>query len=153
MPHPDEREKNPFTITVNAERLANHVLTITKNTKRFPDYTEMVLKKEGGEKVVFIERQDSLTNWVREQAKEIFILCWSANEINLNKEPHRKGERLGKQIEAIRLCGEHLAAIQLCRRHFHLSSKKVKYWGKLTRDLMENIKGWHKRDCDRYRSI
>ena len=46
MPHPDEREKNPFTITVDAERLANHVLTITKNTKRFPDYTEMVLKKE-----------------------------------------------------------------------------------------------------------
>lgn len=154
MPHAGEHKPNDFTPVVGAMMLANHVITITENANKFPDCTEKERKTEdGATTIVVIQRQDSLTNWVREQAKAIYILTYTANEINLTKQPWRKQERLGKQVEAIRLCGEHLAAIQLCQRHYHLSSKKVKYWGKKTRDLRNAIAAWHDSDVNRYKNI
>lgn len=150
----NQHRPNDFTPVVGALYLADHVITITDNVNKFPDYIQKEKKNPDGTVTqMFIQRQDSLTNWVRDQAKQIYILTYTANEINLNKQPWRKDERLTKQKEAIRICGEHLAAIQLCRKHFHLSNKKVKYWGKMTRDLRSAIEGWYEKDKDRYRNI
>ena len=148
----NQHRPNDFTPVVGAMELADYVIKITDNPNKFPDFAVKEKTKADGTVVqMFIQRQDSLTNWVREQAKEIFMLTFTANEINVTRHPWRKAERLAKQADAIRLCGEHLAAIQLCRKHFHLANTKVKHWGKMTRDLRTAIEGWHEKDKDRYK--
>lgn len=154
MANAGDHKPNDFTPVVGAMNLSEYVIHITDNLNKFPDYSVKDKKNEDGTITqIYVFRSDSLTNIVRAQAREIFMLTYTANEINLNRQPWRKQERLDKQAEAIRLCGEHLANIQLCRKHFHLSSKKVKHWGKMTRDLRIAIEGWHERDKDRYRGI
>lgn len=154
MPNKNDHKPNDFTPVVGAMYLADYVLTITDNINKFPDFIQTERKNaDGTATAIYIQRQDSLVNWVREQAKEIFILTYTANEINVIRQPWRKDERLAKQAEAIRLCGEHLAAIQLCRKHFHLSNRKVKHWGKQARELRTAIEGWHESDKGRYRNI
>ncbi len=130
--------------------LADYVITITNNINRFPDFGFKQINDQGAITQVYIQRQDSLTNWVREQAKQIYILAYTANEINVKKHPELKEERLRKQARAIELCGEHLAAIQLCRKHFHLSSKRVYYWGSKTVETRSLIERWHESDKSRY---
>jgi len=154
MPNKNDHRPNDFTPVVGAMYLADYVLTITDNINKFPDFIQTERKNpDGTVTAVYIQRQDSLVNWVREQAKAIFILTYTANEINVIRQPWRKDERLAKQAEAIRLCGEHMAAIQLCRKHFHLSTRKVKHWGKQTRELRTAIEGWHESDKSRYKNI
>ena len=154
MANAGEHKPNDFTPVVGAMYLAEHVIKITDNANTFPDFCIKERKNEDGTVTqIYIQRQDSLTNWVREQAKAIYLLCYSANGINLTRQPWRKNERLSKQAQAIELCGDHLAAIQLCRKHFHLDSRKVKHWGKMTRDLRIAIEGWHESDKDRYKNI
>lgn len=154
MANAGDHKPNNFTPVVGAMYLADHVITITDNVNKFPDFVVKERKNEDGTVTqILIQRQDSLTNWVREQAKQIFILAFTANEINLNRQPWRKNERLAKQAEAISICEEHLAAIQLCRKHFHLTNRKVSHWGKMTLEVKAAIEGWHKSDKDRYKDI
>lgn len=152
VPNNFNHEPNDFTPVVGAMGLADHVINITDNFNKFPDYIETKRENmDGTATTIYIQRQDSLTNWVREQAKEIYISNWCANEINVKKEPHRKEERLALQQKAIRLCNEHLAAMQLCKKHFGLSNKKVNYWGKKTIEVREATKKWNDSDMIRYK--
>jgi len=154
MSHAGNHKPNDFTPVVGAMELAEYTFTITDNINKFPDYCVKEKRDEDGDTTkIFVFRADSLTNRVRDMANEIFMLTYTANEINLKRQPWRKDERLGKQAAAIRLCNELLAEIQLCRRHFHLSTKKVLYWGGLVRDLRIAIEGWHEKDLDRYADI
>ena len=57
------------------------------------------------------------------------------------------------QAEAIALCGDLLADILLCRKHFHLTSKRIKYWGGLVRSTRAAIERWHDSDKARYKDI
>lgn len=152
--HAGEYKPNNFTPVVKAMNLYDYVDTITDNPNKFPEYKETEKKdKDGNVTKLLVMRQDSLVNRVREQAFQIFILLWTANEINVSKEPERKEERLGRQKKAIELCGEHLAAIQLCRKHFHLTTKRIKHWGKMTIEVRDATKGWHKSDKNRFKEI
>lgn len=152
--HAGEYKPNNFTPVVKAMNLFDYVDTITDNQKKFPEYKETEKKEKDGTVTKFlIMRQDSLVNRVREQAYQIYMLLWTANEINVTKEPDRKAERLGKQAKAIEICGEHLAAIQLCRKRFHLTNKRIKHWGKMTIEVRDTAKAWHKSDKDRYKNI
>lgn len=154
MVHEGQHRPNDFTPVVGAMELADYVFTITDNINKFPDYTVKEKKNEDGTITkIYVFRNDSLTNRVRDMANQIFMMAYTANEINLKKQPWRKDERLSKQAEAIRLCGDLLAEIQLCRKHFHLSNRKVLYWGKKVRDLRIALEGWHEKDRDRYREI
>ena len=40
--------------------------------------------------------------------------------------------------------------MDLAHRIFHLSSKRVKYWGTLTIEVRNRIQGWMDRDAQRY---
>ena len=154
MPNAAEHRFNQFTPVVACMNLADHVLKITDNVNKFPEFSVSEKKNpDGSTTQILVQRQDSLVNRVREQAWQIYILAWSANRINLEKEPWRKAERLGKQEKAISLCGEHLAAVQLCKRHFHLTSKKVKFWGEMTVKAQNYLAKWNDTDKDRYRNI
>jgi len=154
MANAGEHRPNDFTPVVGAMNLADYVLLITDNLKKFPDYAVKEKKNDDGTITqVYVFREDSLTNIVRAEARQIFHLTYTANEINLNRQPWRKEERLQKQAKAISLCSDLLADIQLCRRHFHLSKGRVKYWGKMVRDLRSSIEGWHEKDKDRFKGI
>lgn len=134
--------------------LSEYTINITDNLNRFPDFDVKYKKNpEGTVTEIIVMRDDSLTNIVRQEAREIFHLTYAANEINLTRQPWRKTERLGKQAKAIEICGELLADIQLCRKHFHLRNSKVLYWGGKVRDLRIAIEGWHESDIDRYKNI
>ena len=149
----NQHKPNEFTPVVGSMNLAGYVYKITDNITKFPDFSVKEKKKEDGSVTqIYVFREDSLTNIVRAEAREIFHLAYSANEINLNRQPWRKEERLGKQAQAIALCGDLLADIQLCRKHFHLSSSRIKYWGTMVRDLRAAIEGWHEKDKSRYRN-
>ena len=150
----NQHKPNDFAPVVGAMNHAEYVFHITDNLNKFPDYSVKNKKNPDGTITqLMVFRSDSLTNIVRAEAREIFHLTFSANEINLTRQPWRKDERLGKQAQAISVCGDLLADIQLCRKHFHLSSRKIKHWGKMVRDLRLSIEGWHEKDKDRYRNI
>jgi len=149
-----DRKQNDFTALVEAMNLAAYVDLITDNLKVFPDYSKVNEKDSNGNAYsVYVQKSSSLTNWVVNQTRKIFILTYSANRINLNKQPERKKERLDKECQAIELCYEHLAAIQLCKRRFHLSSKRIKYWGGRVRNLIKLLESWNESDKTRYKNI
>lgn len=151
--HAGEYNFNNFTPVVKAMNLYLYVDKITTNPNKFPEY--IFTEKQINDKTVLIVqcREDSLINLVRKHTYQIYMLCWTANEINLNKEPYRKNERLGKQLKAIELCGEHLAEVQLCKSRFHLTYKRMKHWGNMTLEVRDSIQAWHKSDRDRYKNI
>lgn len=154
MTNAGEHKPNDFTPVIGALNLADYVITITDNLNKFPDFAAQNIKgADGAPAQIIMHKSDSLTNIVREQARRIFMLTYTANEINLNRQPWRKEERLRKQAEAISLCGEHLAMIRLCRKHFHLSTRKIKHWGGMVRELRIAIERWHEKDKDRYKHI
>lgn len=149
-----QHKPNAFSLTADAMKLADHVITITDNMTKFNDYaTRRSKNPDGTVTEIVIQREDSLSNIVRRQAVTIYIKCCQSNSIDLSKEPGRKEERLRLQREAAELCRDHLIMIQLCAKHFHLANSKVKYWGTMTRDLMLGIARWHKSDKDRYKNI
>lgn len=149
----NQHKENSFTPVTAALELADYVFQITGNLKRFPDCS--VKEQREGDKVtqLLVFRDDSLVNTVREEARQIYHLVFTANEINLNRQPWRKNERLTRQAEAIALCGDLLADILLCRKHFHLTSKRIKYWGGLVRSTRAAIERWHDSDKARYKDI
>jgi len=150
----NQHRPNDFTPVVGAMNLAEYVLQITGNMKYFPDCSVQEKKKEDGSLTqVIVFRDDPLTNTVRREAMQIYHLTFSANEINVKKQPWRKQERLDSQIKAMAMCTLLLADIQLCRKHFHLSTKRIEYWGRKVRDLRKAIEGWHEKDKDRYKDI
>lgn len=154
MTHEGQRKPNPFSTVAKVMEVAEHTFLITDNPNKFKDYVVKEKKNEDGTvSKVYIWRNDSLTNRVRDLANEIYVLAWTANEIDLRRQPERKMERLSKQVEAISKCDVLLAEIQLCRKHFHLNHKKIMYWGKLVRDARIALEGWHESDKDRYKDI
>ena len=149
-----DRKPNDFTPVMASMELADYVLHITDNPKNFPICKTLVT--EGAEGMVVNEiniQEDYLIDKIREQAYKIYVNVSRSNRINLRHQPDRKGERLCLQLEAISLCEDHLCTIQLCRKHFHLSTKRIKNWGNLTVKAKNAIEKWHESDVDRYKSI
>lgn len=143
-----------FDLVVKALDFCLYVEKITANNNKFPvtEVTERT-NPDGTKTQVIVEHDDSLVKKAREQAYEIYVLIFSANDIDLRKYPEQKTDRLGKQSKAIELCREHCATILLCGRHFHLPGKKVANWTKLTRDVLVGCEGWHASDKVRYKNI
>lgn len=150
----NQHKPNDFTPVVGAMELAEYTIHITDNPNKFPDFALKERKNVNGTVTqILVVRDDSLTNLVRAEAREIFRLTFSANEINLRRQPWRKDERLGKQKKAIEVCSDLLADIQLCRKHFHLSTNRIRNWGMMVITLRTAIEGWHEKDKDRYRNL
>ena len=149
-----DRKPNEFTPVVASMELADYVLMITDNPKSFPTF-KVISKTNPDGSITYetIMLNDSLINKVREQAYEIYMNASRANAINLRYQPYRKQERLQRQLDAIALCEDHLCTIQLCRKHFHLTSKRIKHWGKMVIKARNANEKWHEADVDRYASI
>lgn len=132
-----EREDGKFTLPMRAEYLARYTLEITSNENVFlPQYRKRV------------------TDDIVETAKNIYLGIREANDttVRVGTMFHRSDliERNKIQRKALKDARRLLYLIDLAHRIFHLSSKRVKYWGGLTKEVRNRIQGWIDDDLNRY---
>lgn len=133
----DQREEGKFSLATKAEYLARYTIEITANESVFtPEYRKQV------------------TDDIVETAKNIYLGIREANDVNVrvgtvfHLEDYMERNRL--QREALRNCKRLLYLIDIAHRIFHLSSKRVKYWGKLVKSVKDRVYGWIDDDTVRY---
>ena len=132
-----EREEGRFTLPMKAEELANYTIRITANEKVFlPEYRKQV------------------TDDIVETAKNIYLNIREANDTSVRVGTifHRKDlmDRNALQRKALRDSRRLLYLIDLAHRIFHLSSKRVAYWGMMVKNVRNRIQGWMDDDLNRY---
>lgn len=133
----DRRAEGRFSLEVKAEYLARYTLEITANESVFlPQYRERV------------------TNDLIETAKNIYLGIREANDVKVRTDPRFQlldyQERSQLQRKALRDCKRLLYLIDLAHRIFHLSGKRVKYWGSLVKNVKDRVAGWIDDDYKRY---
>lgn len=131
-----ERGHGKFVVLVKANDLAIYTIKIAKNPKVF-----------------LLEYQNALTDDIIRTAKEIYIKCWTANNIRVGKEYENWRARKQLQEHAILECNNLLALIQIAKSLFHLSSKRIKYWGCKIIDVRNEIRNWKEGDSKRYENL
>ena len=133
----DQREEGKFSLAVKAEFLASYTLEITANENVFvPEYRR------------------GLTDDIVETAKNIYLGIREANDVTVRMGTRFQlkdyTDRNELQREALRNCKRLLYLIDLAHRRFHLSIKRVKYWGKLVKNVKDRIHGWIDDDTERF---
>lgn len=133
----DQREEGKFSLAVKAESLTSYTLEITANENVFvPEYRR------------------GLTDDIVETAKNIYLGIREANDVTVRMGTRFQlkdyTDRNELQREALRNCKRLLYLIDLAHRRFHLSSKRVKYWGKLVKNVKDRIHGWIDDDTERF---
>ena len=132
-----EREEGRFTLPIKAEQLASYTIQITANEKVFlPEYRKAV------------------TDDIVKTAKNIYLGIREANDtsVRVGTVFHRKDylERNQLQRKALRDAKRLLYLIDLAHRLFHLSSKRVAYWGSMVQNVRNRIQGWMDDDAARF---
>ena len=128
-----ERTQNKFEVILKARELAKYTLDITKNKNIFlPEY------------------QTALTNDIINTVKDIFMKCWTANNIRVTKTEEAE-RRLDLQAQAAEKCNNLLAQIDLAKTVYHLKSKRIKYWAGKTILVRSLIREWRTSDTRRYK--
>ena len=130
----NSRTKSKLEVCVKAHDLCCYTLQITANKKIFTE-----------------EYQKSLTDRIVAVAIGIHCDCWNANNIYVrDNDDYRERKRL--QEEAARKCNILLSLIDIAKPLFHLTSKRVYFWGKLTVETRNLIRAWKDSDRKRYQS-
>ena len=102
-------------------------------------------------KKVFLPKyQHALTDDIIRTAKDIFIHCWTANNIRVGKDEEKRKERRRLQEQAANDCNNLLALMQMAQTLFHLKLKRIKYWGERTIEVRTLIRSWIESDTKRY---
>ena len=130
-----KRKENRLEVIVKAKELAVYTLNITANPKNFPK-----------------EYWDGITSKVVDEANNVFLKCWSANNINVSINNGLYQERKRLQTEAILACNNLLAMVELAQKVFKLSAKRVKFWGEMILNCRGLIRAWRDSDRRRYDS-
>ena len=132
-----EREDGKFTLPIKAEYLARYTIEITANENVFlPKYRE------------------AITNDIINSAKNCYLAIRDANDVTVRigtvyqRSDWRDRNKLQK--EALRNARSLIYLIDIAHRLFHLSSKRVRYWGNMTREVRNRIQGWIIDDTARY---
>lgn len=128
-----QRGKGKFTVPTKANMLSIYTVKICCNKKVFlPEY------------------QHALTDDIIRTAKDIFIHCWTANNIRVGKDEEKRKERRRLQEQAANDCNNLLALMQMAQTLFHLKLKRIKYWGERTIEVRTLIRSWIESDTKRY---
>ena len=132
-----ERDEGKFTLAVKAEYLARYTIEITANENVFlPEYRRAV------------------TDDIISTAKNIYLEIREANDVTVrvgtvfHLEDFRERNRL--QRKALRDCKRLLYLIDLAHRVFHLSTKRVKYWSQIVKNVKDRVHGWIDDDMKRF---
>lgn len=129
-----QRGQSKFAVLVKAQQLCIYTIKICNNKKIFlPEY------------------QSALTNDIIQTAKDIFIDCWTANNIMVRGDEEKWKERRKLQERAARNCNNLLALMQIAQTLFHLKLKRIKYWGTNTIEVRNLIRTWIESDAKRYK--
>ena len=128
----NQRKESQLDVIVKARKLAIHTLQITQNTEKFPP-----------------EYWVPLTSDIVSAAKNIYIDCWTANNIRVSSEAHLE-RRAELQTRAILNCNNLLALMELAYKLFHFETKKLKDWGRKTTECRTLIRAWRESDRKRY---
>lgn len=132
-----EREEGKFSLAIAAENLASYTIHITAN-----------------ENVFLADYRRSITDDIVECAKNVYIYIMDANDVKVRTEtPFQRrdwNERYRLQKEALRNARRLLRLIDIAHRVFHLSSKRVKYWGGKVISIRNRIQGWIDDDTARF---
>lgn len=129
----DCRTEGVLNVNVKTKDLALYTIRITGNPKWFP------------------QEQQRYIELLQRTALNIYVLCWRANNIKVGKSRDLFDDRMGFQIQAINLCNDMQALIELAKPLFHLTSKRTRYWVKSTVEVRGLIRGWHESDMNRLR--
>lgn len=130
-----KRGTNKFEVLLKARDLCVYTTQICTNTNVFlPQY------------------QNALTNKIIQSATDIFVKCWTANNIRVVTEEDKLNRRR-LQDEAHLECNNLLALMQIAQGLFHLPTKRIKYWGGKTLDVRVLISKWIEADSKRYKSV
>jgi hypothetical protein len=131
-----QRGEGKLNVLVKADDLAVYTIRITRNAKIFlPEY------------------QTALTNDIIKSAKDIFIWCWTANNIRVGDSPENWKNRKKLQQQAARECNNLLAMIRIAKPLYHLASKRVKYWSEKILEVRRCIRAWSESDQERYKNL
>ncbi len=124
---------------MKALAVANYTNEILANKKKFPEEYDHVLGDD-----------------LKRVGQSVYRNCKLANDLRVQKPvtgeiiPEAREARFRMQKQAIQDCNELLILIDMAYGTYHLTSKRVAYWGKITREAREYIKKWHAADIKRY---
>lgn len=122
------RRKGKLDVIVKTQDLVIHTVNISMNEN------------------VFVPKfKEPLTNDIIKTAKDIYFLCWRANNIRIKDEETAK-KRRDLQNEAVLNCIVLLSMIDLAKRAFKLRNGKVQNWAKMVKECLTLIRAW--RDSD-----
>lgn len=128
----NQRSHGKLEACVKANALCCYTLRITSNKKVFtPDF------------------QAALTDKIDETVLNMYTLCWTANNILVNSADDMN-RRLELQEQAAVACNILLSLMDIAKSIFHLSSKRVQYWGGLAVEARNLIRAWRESDRKRY---
>ena len=140
------RGHGKFEVCVRANQLAIYTIQICSNKKVFTE-----------------QYQEAVTSDLIRLAKDIYIKVRTANGIYIkasadpkevaDAERQKAQERRRLQESAIADCNSLLALMDIAKRVFHLSSKRIRYWGALTIEVREYIQRWKDADRKRYAAL
>lgn len=130
-----KRKKSGLELFYKANELACYTIKICSN------------------KNVFEEKyQNALTNKVIDTSVQIFVDLWTANNIKVcDKKSY--DARIDLERRAKRNCNNLLAMMQIAQRLFHLSTKRIKFWGNKTLEVRNGINKLAESDINRYRHL
>lgn len=128
-----ERKQGKMEVIIVAKNLASYTIKICCNDKWFP-----------------VQYRDAITQKLIDCATNIFICCWTANNIRVEGSPEKLKQRSMIQGEAIKECNNLLALMQIAQEVFHLTTKRIKYWGEKTLYVRSLIGKWRDSDSRRF---
>lgn len=128
-----DRKEGKLEVLTKGRKLASYTIKICCNDKWFPQ-----------------QYKDAITDRIVGIATDIFIKCWTANNIKVDNDPAKARRRCELQTIAHDECNEMLALIEIAQEVFHLRAKRMKYWGEQIITLRNLITAWNKSDSERY---
>lgn len=134
-----QRKESKLEVLIKALAVANYTNGILANRKKFPEEYDHVLGDD-----------------LKRAGQGIYRYCRQANNLRAIKpvsqkiDPEAREARYRLQTKALENCNELLVLIDMAYGTYHLSSKRVEYWSRLTRDARELIRKWRAADVKRY---
>ena len=95
--------------------------------------------------------KNAVTDDLIRLAKDIYINLRTANGIKVETAEDLK-LRVGYQLRAKADCDTLIAELDIAKRIFHLSSRRVVYWAGKTMECREYIMRWKESDVKRFKS-
>lgn len=107
------------------------------------------LQITANKKVFTVEYQEALTDKIISTAINIHTLAWTANNIRVDSHEDYVA-RHDLQAKAAMQCNVLLSLMDIARKMFHLSGKRIVYWGGMTVETRNLIRAWSDSDRKRY---